>query len=189
MIYEIISINKINDEDIDYIKVNYPLRYQKALKYSFHDDFLRCIGGYRLLDKMIGKFDEADVYYNENEKPFIKNKPFFNISHSGAFVLVAVDENEIGVDIEVIKESNLKLAERVFTPEEIEWMNEKDAAERFHMLWCKKESSMKCIGTGITTPFEKFKILTKGKVMFEETVLKNETFKFKDEYIVSITSK
>ena len=73
----------------------------------------------------------------------------FNISHSRDYVVMAVSKNfKIGVDIEYI-DSNIKsteIAEIVFSKHEKVYAC--TSIESFYILWTKKESLFKAIGTG-----------------------------------------
>ena len=109
MIYKTLSIDEISENDINYIKEKYPKRYEKAKKFHFKEDFLRCIGGYILLIRMVGDFEEENVRYTPQGKPSIIGKPHYNISHSGKYIVVAVSDKEIGVDIELKKEKNINI--------------------------------------------------------------------------------
>lgn len=191
MNFKVLNINDIRDQDIDLIKENYPKRYAKAQHFHKSDDFLRSIGAYVLLIKMIGDFSEDDVIYNENGKPSINGKPFFNISHSGDFVIVATNEKEIGVDIQLIKEKAVDVAKKVFTEEEMEWMN-LDPVSRFHILWSQKESVVKLLGTGLRTSLNSFSVLPFEDEEFlkiDGIQINNYSFVFENEYIVSISQK
>lgn len=191
MIFRILNIHEIKDNAIDLIKQKYPKRYAKAQHFSKNEDFLRCLGGYILLTNLIGDFNEEDVTYNENEKPSISGKPFFNISHSGDYVIVAVNEKEVGVDIQLINGNAVKLATKVLTKEELDWMNA-DLINRFHILWAQKESVVKLIGTGLTTPFNSFNVLpfeNEEDINFNGIQINNYSFVFENEYIVSISQK
>ena len=42
---------------------------------------------------------------------------------------------------------------------EQEYINEKDSINRFHEIWSIKESAIKAIGTGLTTPFRNVEII------------------------------
>lgn len=191
MKFNILNIREIKDQDIDKIKENYPKRYAKAQHFPKIDDSLRCLGGYILLTKMIGEFSEEDVCYNENGKPSISGKPFFNISHSGDYVIVAVHEKEVGVDIQMFRENALKVAPKVFSKEEIEWMN-LDPISRFHILWSQKESVVKLLGTGLRTPLTSINVLPfeeEENIQIDEIQINNYSFVFENEYIVSISQK
>lgn len=63
-----------------------------------------------------------DIIFKKGQhgKPYLQspNGIFFNISHSGTYVAVAVSQSEIGVDIEVRSNPNLKISERFFTKNE-----------------------------------------------------------------------
>ena len=56
----------------------------------------------------------------ENGKPYIKDHPdiHFNISHTNGAIAVAFSDSPIGVDVEKIRDFNLKITERFFTPYE-----------------------------------------------------------------------
>ena len=58
----------------------------------------------------------------------------FNISHSGEYAIAVLDDTEIGVDIQLMSEKNLKLADKVLLPEEKMWMESSDSVEKFHKL-------------------------------------------------------
>ena len=101
-----------------------------------------------LLKKILKKYHiEYDIFYNENRKPYIKNNPiFFNISHSGKYIVCVVSDKEIGVDIQEIVYKN-KVIDRICT------VNEKKQAinpENFTKMWVKKESYVKKLGIGLS---------------------------------------
>lgn len=85
---------------------------------------------------------------SEHGKPFAANCDVnFNISHSGDFVVCAVSENEIGIDIEKIRPVNSRAAERFACVEELEYIASHENC--FFEIWTLKEAYFKCIGTGL----------------------------------------
>lgn len=185
MKYKISCINDLTDLQIDFIKNNYPKRYEKALRYKFEDDFKRCILAYCVLIDLIGNFDEDLVFYNENNKPFIKGKPYFNISHSGDYVAVIADDNLVGIDIQKIEEKNVKLS-KTFTAQEKAWIDEENSIERFHTLWAQKESAMKLIGRGLTIAFDKIIVENDKKISTPDGTFFNDIQILKEGYVLSL---
>jgi 4'-phosphopantetheinyl transferase len=86
-------------------------------------------------------------------KPYAENCALeFNLSHSGKWLVCAVGDQPLGVDIEAIKPRNLRIAERFFTQREQEFLapDQEDALLRFLQIWTAKEAYFKALGTGIT---------------------------------------
>ena len=77
--------------------------------------------------------------------------PFFNLSHSGDFVMLAISDTPVGCDIEHLHKAIL--SHHVFHPQELARLRslpEGDARNReFLRLWTAKEAFLKAIGTGI----------------------------------------
>lgn len=96
---------------------------------------------------------EHTYYYNDNGKPYL-DYVYFSLSHSGEFVICAISDQEIGVDIQQIKQVNYdKIISRFFTPLEYEYYNQIDSQEEkasyFFKLWTRKEAYAKCTGRGL----------------------------------------
>lgn len=115
--------------------------------------------------KIAAKFLNAtintlDFEKTSNGKPFLKNYPdfHFNISHSNNLIAIAIDNSQIGIDIEKIREVNLKLANRHFCENEINFINSNN--ERFFEIWTKKEAYLKQTGKGIIGNLNKFDVTT-----------------------------
>ncbi len=93
--------------------------------------------------------------YGELGKPYFKNVPlYFNLSHSGDFVLCTVSKQEIGADIQKIGKSEvMRTAERFFAEGELVALqtcrSAKERTELFYRLWSKKEAYGKLTGKGI----------------------------------------
>ncbi len=86
-------------------------------------------------------------------KPYAENCPLeLNLSHSGKWLLCAVGEQPLGVDIEEIKPRDVKIARRICTTKEMEFLapDQPGALLRFLKIWTAKEAYFKAIGTGIT---------------------------------------
>ena len=91
-------------------------------------------------------------------KPFFQGEhmPFFNLSHSGAFVGCALHNREIGLDIQKITVPRDSLIRRVCTQEELASLK---SSRDFCRIWAMKESAVKLTGEGIAGNFREILIL------------------------------
>ena len=106
----------------------------------------------------------------EKGKPFIVDleKIFFNISHSGDYVVCAVSDSEIGVDIEKRAKARMEVAGRFFHKQEVRALEAVSGDEQnklFYDYWSVKESFLKYIGTGLTRPLNSFVVQFSGRVI------------------------
>ena len=123
-------------------------------------DKARCLVAGLLLRKVCGVTDDEQLITGANGKLYLKNTGmYFNISHSGDYVVLAVADNEVGVDIEKIEPYNNAVAARCFTERELEWLQTQRTDETFCRLWTAKESVMKASGLGFSLPPETFCVL------------------------------
>lgn len=97
--------------------------------------------------------EEIDFFYNNFGKPFLKDYGlYFNISHSGDWVVCALDTQPVGIDIEQIRNIDLSLIYRCLSKSEINFIESLDDIYKipnFYELWTAKESYVKAIGKGI----------------------------------------
>ncbi len=118
-------------------------RKEKAERYIKEKDQLLSLGAGFLLKKYL---PEGEVEESAAGKPYLPNGPFFNLSHSGEHVVLAVHPSrEVGIDIERIDETKLDAIRFV--------LNEREGAptdlETLFRIWSNKESLVKCISTGL----------------------------------------
>ncbi len=131
-----------------------------------------------------------DIIFGKDEygKPHAVNiRAGFNISHSGDYVVCAVSDCELGVDIEFLRPVNLKIARRFCTAEELEYLfghepqpwefdikAEDQTAElrdRFFALWTAKEAFCKYTGRGISEIMSSYCVV-QNKVLAEKLKIK-----------------
>lgn len=107
-----------------------------------------------LLQRLHTRYEPAYVY-GKNGKPYFRDYPFyFNISHSGDYVLCVISEEEVGADIQKIQPvDTAKLAGRFFAKEECRMLEQcgSDGKRQslFFELWTKKEAFGKLTGQGV----------------------------------------
>ncbi len=127
----------------------------------------------QILEKLLpGAPLPVEFTYGTHGKPFLKNYPYyFNLSHSGEYVVCALSEREIGIDIQIHKDDNvMKLAERFFSPKECAALKkypEEERQKHFFELWTKKEAYGKLTGAGIAEVLETDFEEISGHVSFE----------------------
>jgi len=130
---------------------------------------LQTVAGELLARYSVGHYlsksdQEINLVFGKKGKPHIENLQdvHFNISHSGHYVVCAVSSTEIGIDVERIRKVDLRIAERFFSPSEIDDLMACDEEKRmqyFITLWTIKESYLKAIGRGLTQHLNSFTIV------------------------------
>ena len=177
------SIRDILPEHINMIT---PRRAEKARRYRFADDQKRCIAGGLLLRRFLG---DTEIYTDEFGKPRAENGMCFNLSHSGDWVVLAVDETEVGCDIERFKLVDpLRLGKVVYTGAELEYISSNpDRLSRFYELWTKKEALLKCMGKGFHRAAKTVEV-TCDRFAEDGDIYYFKTMAFSD-YTVSVCTK
>ncbi len=102
-----------------------PERYERAKLFCKSQDRVRCICAEFLLryglDQNGIPTSDLHFYYNPYGKPLLDLtlKVYFNISHSGDYVVCAISKENVGVDIEACTNDHLLLTEDVLTDAEL----------------------------------------------------------------------
>ncbi len=162
-----------NTADIWSIKINshvpfiddlWPLlnteEHSRANRYYHEKDKHRFIISRGYLKILLGKYlDQAPekvmFEIGENKKPFIKNNTsglYYNVSHSGNCILIAIALSEIGVDVEHVDTGfpYIDVLPLTFSSPEINYVQRSDSPVNFfYRLWTRKEALLKATAKGI----------------------------------------
>lgn len=97
--------------------------------------------------------------HEENGRPYLEGSPLqISISHSGSVWGCAVSEKAVGLDIQQIREQEVRqIARRFFHPLEYDHLKETNFQD-FFSIWSAKESYVKYTGEGITDSFGAFSV-------------------------------
>lgn len=118
-------------------------RQEKALKFAHEKDRLLSLGAAYLMKKHL---PNGRIIENKNRKPYLEGGPFFNISHSGEYIVFASHPTrEVGIDIEQVREDKVDAIKYVLTNEE------KDLTDpvKLFQIWSNKESLIKCLSSSL----------------------------------------
>lgn len=126
-----------------------------------------CLAAEVLLNRALELLDagvQLPAVYERNPhgKPYLKPDCgiYVNWSHSGDYVLCAVADKEIGVDVqETMKIPPESVVRKVLTQEEKAFYESRRSEEQkdcFYQYWTLKESFLKALGTGFYTSLEQF---------------------------------
>ena len=115
-----------------------------AMKSILHQQGFMSI---RQLLKLAGYLD-ADVFYDEFGKPYLKDNNYLSISHSITFTAIIISEKKpVGIDVEKQRDKIVKIAHK-FTPiEEYKTIaNHEALVSKLTIVWGAKESLYKIYG-------------------------------------------
>ncbi len=142
--------------------LNY-FRKKEILKKININDRKRSLAGDLLIKTYLSKIygikkEEIVIKKGEHGKPYVLNVPaHFNISHSGNYVVVAISDKPIGIDLEIIEDFSAILAKKLFNEDELKYIsqigysNKKSVMQqRFYEIWTAKEAYLKYLGLGIS---------------------------------------
>lgn len=112
------------------------------------------------------RIDNTDIHFGKNKygKPYLMgNEDFhFNVSHSNEWVVCAISDAPVGIDVEKIKPTDYNISERFFSEEEHNYIICKEGQQKldsFYDLWTLKESYIKAIGKGLHMSLKDFSIV------------------------------
>ncbi len=165
-----------------FLKIKYPVRQtvlaalqqqaspaslRRAKRYRKDNDQMRCLLAEALLKQVLQQqgIAESDQHIKRNRfgKPVLttNDRLHFNLSHSGDWVVCAVDDQPVGIDIE--QQINCRDIEfdGLFTDEEMVYLKSGRPQllwQRFFRLWTLKESYLKALGTGLYKSMQSFTV-------------------------------
>lgn len=141
----------------------------------------------QIITEKTGLANEA-ISFSKNRygKPFLNNMTgfHFNLSHSGLWIVCAVDNMPIGIDIQKIKPVDFGISERYFSKEEHNDLMSKSDSDKlayFFTLWALKESYIKAKGKGLSIPLKSFYVKAES---LEKIIFKFEDRDEKNSYFI-----
>lgn len=191
-----ININNLDDplENEEFLNQVNEIRRKKIMRYHMPDDRKRSLAAGIIIKHILNEngLSENSLSCSENGKP-LADGLFFNVSHSGNYVVGVVSDCEVGCDIEKVSNAPMKVAQHYFSPGESEYINsEPDKDRAFFTIWTLKESYMKMTGQGLRLALDSFEILktvngfTLGKTPERQCFFRTLEF---DGYIFSVSNE
>ena len=153
------------------------VREEDRLRGLFADLLIRDL----IMKKLMMNNEDIEFTTNEYGKPFLKTDSdfYFNISHSGNWVVCAIDCQHVGIDIEEIQPIDLDISKHYFSEDEHrDLMAKEDRLSYFFTLWSLKESYIKILGKGLSHPLNAFSI----KFVDEKEIIIKENGFVQDQY-------
>lgn len=165
-----IKLYAVNISDISYEEASAYLealsagRVARVERFRFEKDKIRSIFAEMIVRHVLTKecdFADEDIKFGEGDKgkPYLINTPspvFFNVSHAGDYVVCALGDAQVGIDVEEIRDKDIKCARAVLTKRELDiWnrLSESCKVEEFYRIWTIKESYSKYLGVGLSLGF------------------------------------
>jgi len=150
----IANIAPLRNKDIfDFFLKQIPeFRKEKIEKFTNNESKIQSLASFILLKIALiqnGYNDEIVFEYKKNSKPYLKDSNFyFNISHSGEYVICALANEEVGCDIEKKIDRNFSsLFLEIYSSQDLE--NHGRSKDDFYKVWSVKEAYLKYLGQGL----------------------------------------
>lgn len=173
-----------NENPADFIErihsLRVPIDVSQILTYKNRKvQLTKLIGRYTLYLALHTHFgitpEEFILGYNPHGKPYLKKRTdiHFNISHSGEYIVWAVANQPLGIDIERFTTARMQVVQRYFSSDECRKLESTPQGELrdklFTRLWAAKESYLKFTGKGISGSLPSFTIhLNNGEGYIEK---------------------
>ena len=175
-----LMLHQTKYEDVrQYADLLPPERREKINRLRFNGDKMLSLTAGMLIRAETG---DKPIVLNAHGKPYAAGSDkWFSVSHSGRCVAIAVDDREVGVDVEKLpRKDYMKIARRFYHPNELKYVQETDdPARAFTQIWTRKEAYLKQIGTGIATDLQAFDTLNSA---LAERIISYDL----DDYVISV---
>ena len=188
----IIQLVKVQDREKDIISFYH--EYINWKTDQSHNINLMSLVGMLLVRNFLCEFkgvknSELKFTFNSYGKPYYYiTPPYFNISHSGDYVVVVFYLEEIGIDIEKQLKIDMRFAYRFFTEKEVVYINQENEFMRFYEIWTRKEAYLKARGIGLTIPLNSFEVCYECKKVILNELYYLYTYNYLNGYSISMAS-
>jgi 4'-phosphopantetheinyl transferase len=193
LVYALNESKWSNRTFINYIEMLPICFRERILRFSNWQDAQASLLGKLLLKHILltyqSKYTLDDINIASTGRPYINDKFDFNITHSGSYVVCAYfDEGKVGVDIEIIKQIDIKDFKESFTEKEFRSIKSStEVYKSFYALWTIKEASIKADGRGLIIPLKNVEVQD-GNVLIQNTKWFYKEVLFKSDYILHIAT-
>ncbi|EID76735.1 4'-phosphopantetheinyl transferase family protein [Imtechella halotolerans] len=120
------------------------LKRLESMKSDIHQKGFLSI---RQLLKLAG-YTPYDLYYDENGKPHLIDGKEISITHSFQFSSIIIGQENVGIDIEMMRPKILRIANKFTILEAYQTLGHEEAIVRkLTMVWCAKEALYKMYAT------------------------------------------
>lgn len=127
------------------------------------------------------------VNTGKNGKPYT-DVCYFNISHSEDYLACAISENEIGIDIEVLRDIKPRNYYKLFSENESKYVNFSNTSQRYLMIWTRKEALLKAKGERLAFA-SKINTVSDDLILFDSFEEYKITTEYNNEYVISVAEK
>ncbi len=173
-----------------------PYRKEKYISIKHEKTALLCLGAGLLEARVLDMAPPGtEVILSEYGKPSLSVPGlYYNISHSGDYVILAVADAEVGIDLQEPRALTDSLQNRILTEKE-KLTGLYRTPSSWFKLWCIKESYVKLTGMGLQMEFSKLETDwdedRKGGVITDTTGLFNpagfRAEKFANDYCLAVS--
>lgn len=105
-------------------------------------------------------YTDFDLYYDVFGKPHLTDGTHISISHSNDFSIIVLSDENVGADLEILKEKVVKLTPRFMDVRHLENLDAEDCLKKATVVWGIKESV--------------FKIKNEVGISFKDHIFENE---------------
>lgn len=130
----------------------------------------------------------SDVKRGAHGKPYVEGEPYFNLSHSGEYVVMAVGDRPVGIDVEKKKDLSPAVAKAFLNPEELDYVTTGSELSVLN-LWCRKEAFLKCLGYGWDKANANRTSVLEQRILFEQEAYSFGEYEIDENYFLTVCEK
>jgi len=120
-------------------------------------------------------YTDADLFYNAYGKPLLKDGKRISISHSYYFSTIALSDEDIGIDIEMVRHK-ITCIQHKFVNTDYDSLSDEDLIKQLTIIWGAKEAMYKIYPFGglsfrehiAINPFLFKDKLSSGRIIFKD---------------------
>jgi 4'-phosphopantetheinyl transferase len=177
---------------------------ERANRYYREKDKQRFILARAILRLLLARYLNQDAKQlifeiGENKKPHVKGDSslHYNVSHSGDYILIAISDSEVGIDVEQ-PDHNMHYEEIMhisYSQPEADFVKASaDPRQTFYTLWTRKEALLKATAKGIDDALKFIPSIDGAHHTMYNTIGSEkdwivQSFPIDDEHIGSIASQ